>query len=63
MTKIKYKDGRDETIVYAGLKTLGRIKRVDGGWAYHPEENEDAARAVFPSRQKVKEALQFLRRA
>lgn len=59
---IQYKDTRNETVVYSGLKTIGRIKRVDGGWAYHPEETGVAVNPVLPSRLKVKEALRFMRR-
>jgi hypothetical protein len=57
---IKYKDGRDETKVFAGLNTIGSIIRVDGGWVYKPEVVEGIeGLPVFGTRQLVKQSLTF----
>ena len=60
--KINYKDERDSTSVYAGLKKIGRIQRVDGGWTYASinASQEDVDKApVYSSRQAVKDAVVF----
>ena len=58
---VQYKDERDKTVVYAGLEVIGEIIRVDGGWQYQSASNPGAASPLFPSRNKVKDALSFRR--
>ena len=61
MKTIRYKDSRDETIVYAGVNKIGRIVRGKGGWAWQPESAKvvNDATPRYSSRQRAKEGIKF----
>lgn len=58
---ITYKDNRDDTVVYSGVTTIGKIVRAEGGWTWLPKgaEKVDDAMPRFSSRQRAKEGLTF----
>ena len=63
-TQVSYKDDRDITQVYCGLRLVGTIERVGGGWSYFTiNKAHSGGEPVFPSRKLCKDSLTFTRAA